>query len=267
MRGAVNVMGTSGSSTIVAVGDVHGESEALREILRHAKVLGHQDRWVGGDTIVVQTGDVIDRGPDSRGTYELLETLQLEAPRTGGAVVRLLGNHELALLQGEDYFTDVEDWQDFRCILDRDVLAGKVRGAYAGQGYLFTHAGVRSEMREHLLQGRQPRGGDDIAQVLAHKINSILVEAVKRTDFSDKIFRVGRNSGGDYPVGGIFWDRGVLSSLNASRVPQVFGHTPDADIRSSPSERRLDIDVGIHCFKGRAYLTLRGGKPTARKVH
>ncbi|MBP1625212.1 MAG: shewanella-like protein phosphatase 2, partial [Acidobacteria bacterium] len=76
------------SSAIVAVGDVHGELDRLREILHHAGVLGDQDRWSGGSTILVQTGDVIDRGPDSMGVYRLLEKLQLEAPRTGGAVVR-----------------------------------------------------------------------------------------------------------------------------------------------------------------------------------
>ena len=243
------------------MGDVHGELDALREILRHAGILGDQNQWVGGSTIVVQTGDVIDRGPDSVGVYKLLEKLQLEAPRTGGAVVRLLGNHELALLQGEDSMTDVSDWRDFRRMLDHDVLAGKVRGAYAGQGYLFTHAGVRSEMREYLLEGQRVRGSEDIAPVLADKINSILVEAVKTKIFSDRIFREG-----DYAVGGIFWTRGVFSSVNASKVPQVFGHTIEKDIRRSPSERRVDIDVGMYWYKNRAYLTLRGGKPAAHKI-
>ena len=249
------------SSAIVAVGDVHGELDRLREILHHAGVLGDQDRWSGGSTILVQTGDVIDRGPDSMGVYRLLEKLQLEAPRTGGAVVRLLGNHELALLQGEPYMTDVPDWRNFQRMLQKDVLEGKVRGAYAGQGYLFTHAGIRSEIREYLLEGRRFGEGEDITPALASRINGILIKAVKNKNFSDRIFREG-----DYPVGGIFWTRGVFSSENASKVAQVFGHTIGKDIRRSPSERRVDIDVGIHCNRTRAYLTLRGGKPIAHKI-
>ncbi len=119
------------NSRIVAVGDVHGELGALREILAHAGILGDRDEWIGGPTIFVQTGDVIDRGPDSVGVYELLGRLQAAAPAQGGAVVRLLGNHELALLQRIPHFSDVPDWHAFRLAIERDVLAGKVRGAYA----------------------------------------------------------------------------------------------------------------------------------------
>ncbi len=254
------------SSTIVAVGDVHGELGALREIFRHAGILGDQGQWVGGSAVLVQTGDIIDRGPDSVGVYKLLEKLQLEAPRTGGAVVRLLGNHELMLMQGDRYPTDVSDRRNFRRALEHDVLAGKVRGAYAGQGYLFTHAGVRSEMREHLLKGQRVGEDEDITQILADKINSILVEAVKTKIFSDRIFQVDEGYERDCAVGGIFWTRGVFSSANASKVPQVFGHTIEKEIRRSPSERRVDIDIGMYRNKNRAYLTLRGGKPTAHRI-
>ncbi|HSW40304.1 MAG TPA: metallophosphoesterase [Acidobacteriota bacterium] len=254
------------STAIVAVGDVHGELNALREILRHAGILGDQDQWIGGSAILVQTGDIIDRGPDSLGVYKLLEKLQFEAARTGGAVVRLLGNHELALLKEKNCMTDVPDWHSFRRMLEHDVLTGKVRGAYAGQGYLFTHAGIRSEIREYLLEGQRFGEGRDITPVLADKINCILIEAVKSKNFLDRIFQDDAGYRGGHRVGGIFWTRSVFSSENASKVAQVFGHTIGKDIRRSPSERRVDIDVGIHCYGGRAYLTLRGGIPAAHKI-
>jgi hypothetical protein len=259
-------MGTSNPG-IVAVGDVHGEVEALREILRDATVLGDQDQWVGGKTIVVQTGDVIDRGPDSLGAYTLLQKLQREAAEAGGAVVRLVGNHELALLQGEDYMTDIQDWPAFRHRLEQDVLAGKVQGAYVGEGYLFTHAGVRSEMREHLLAGHEVRAGDDLAQLVADTINRTLVEAVRNNDFADNIFRVGRRRGGEHRVGGIFWEdaSGMFASLSAGALRQVFGHTPVRGMRISPSAKRVDIDAGLHCYRGRAYLTVRKGRVTAQR--
>ena len=47
---------------IVAFGDVHGDLEAARGALRLAGAIDEQDRWIGGDLIVVQTGDQLDRG-------------------------------------------------------------------------------------------------------------------------------------------------------------------------------------------------------------
>jgi hypothetical protein len=88
----------------VVVGDVHGELDGLREILRHAGLIDARDTWAGGGSLLIQTGDVVDRGPHSRESLQLLRTLQLQAPGSGGQVVRLCGNHELMLLQGRyDY--------------------------------------------------------------------------------------------------------------------------------------------------------------------
>src|SRR5215207_8409564 len=50
---------------IVAVGDVHGAYDRLLEILRAAAVIDTRNRWIGGRTHLVQTGDVLDRGPAS----------------------------------------------------------------------------------------------------------------------------------------------------------------------------------------------------------
>jgi len=47
---------------IVAFGDVHGDFEAARGALRLAGAIDELDRWIGGDLIVVQTGDQLDRG-------------------------------------------------------------------------------------------------------------------------------------------------------------------------------------------------------------
>jgi hypothetical protein len=44
---------------------------------------------------VVQTGDICDRGPFDRAIFDLLDRLAGEAREAGGAVHRVLGNHEL----------------------------------------------------------------------------------------------------------------------------------------------------------------------------
>ena len=53
---------------VVAIGDLHGDIQQARRALRIAGVLGKDDddnvnpQWVGGDTVLVQVGDVLDRG-------------------------------------------------------------------------------------------------------------------------------------------------------------------------------------------------------------
>jgi hypothetical protein len=80
---------------VVAVGDFHGDYDAARDALRTAGVLGDGDHWSGGTTTLVQTGDVLDRGDGESKILALLAQLAAEAPKAGGQVVQLLGNHEL----------------------------------------------------------------------------------------------------------------------------------------------------------------------------
>lgn len=80
---------------VVAIGDVHGDVSALRGALRAARVIDGEDAWIGGRTVLVQVGDQLDRGGRERDIYDLLFALQDGAPRAGGAVHILLGNHEL----------------------------------------------------------------------------------------------------------------------------------------------------------------------------
>eukprot|EP00171_Calliarthron_tuberculosum_P015784 IDg15784t1 len=47
---------------IIAVGDVHGDVGALRQVLSKAGVLGVDGSWSGGRTVLVQVGDQLDRG-------------------------------------------------------------------------------------------------------------------------------------------------------------------------------------------------------------
>lgn len=80
---------------IIAIGDVHGDVDAFRKSLEVSGVLGNDDTWIGGKTVLVQVGDQLDRGDSERSIYDLLFRLQDSAPKSGGAVHILLGNHEL----------------------------------------------------------------------------------------------------------------------------------------------------------------------------
>jgi hypothetical protein len=79
---------------VVAIGDVHGAYDRFVAILRAAALVDGRTRWIGGRAILVQTGDVLDRGPHSRRVLDLIRRLEREASQHGGAVHALLGNHE-----------------------------------------------------------------------------------------------------------------------------------------------------------------------------
>src|SRR5690349_5661303 len=51
---------------VVAIGDLHGDLAAARSALRAAGAIDQADRWIGGKLVVVQTGDVLDRGDDEQ---------------------------------------------------------------------------------------------------------------------------------------------------------------------------------------------------------
>lgn len=86
---------------LVAIGDLHGDLEATRRVLRLVGATDEQDRWKGGKLVVVQTGDQLDRGDDERAILDLLERLTAEAKAAGGALHVLNGNHETMNVLGD----------------------------------------------------------------------------------------------------------------------------------------------------------------------
>ena len=83
---------------VVAISDVHGEFGPARALLAGAKLIDAEGNWTGGRTILVITGDSIDKGPQSLEVLALWMKLEAQAPKSGGRVLALLGNHEAELL-------------------------------------------------------------------------------------------------------------------------------------------------------------------------
>ena len=76
------------------VGDVHGEIDALRSLMRH---LGYAvDGTHPDEKRLVFVGDLTDRGPDSPAVIDLVKSLV-----DAGRAQCVLGNHDLNILLGE----------------------------------------------------------------------------------------------------------------------------------------------------------------------
>lgn len=107
---------------IVAIGDLHGDLSAARAALRLAGAIDSADAWIGGDMVVVQTGDVLDRGDEEEAILDLLSRLAREAAEAGGAVFALNGNHELMNSYLDYRYVTEGGWADFEDAVDPEPL-------------------------------------------------------------------------------------------------------------------------------------------------
>lgn len=105
--------GPAPGQRIVAIGDIHGDFNAWRTIAQAAGLMDANGHWAGGTTIFVQTGDVPDRGPDTLQIIADLQRLQKEAPKAGGKVYALLGNHEVMNVTGDLRYVSPAEYAAF----------------------------------------------------------------------------------------------------------------------------------------------------------
>src|SRR3972149_10543666 len=84
----------NGVKRVVAVGDVHGAYENFVAVLEGTGLIDARHHWIGGRAHLVQTGDVVDRGPDSRRVMDLLMELEEQAEKAGGGGPCLNRDHE-----------------------------------------------------------------------------------------------------------------------------------------------------------------------------
>ena len=140
-RGQPNTIGYDwqGISRVVAIGDVHGDKDALIAVLRMAGLIDSGDRWIGGTTHVVQMGDVPARGPQTRQALDLVMRLEQEALAAGGMVHVLIGNHDAGVMRGDLRNVLPAEFEEFRtadsekraqAAYDREVAALQRRGEW-----------------------------------------------------------------------------------------------------------------------------------------
>ena len=95
----------SDNRRLIAIGDVHGSYEGLLELLHASGITTSNDKceWKSqGDegVVLVQQGDLVDRGPQAWEALQCLKHLQSEAPKFSSKVVRLIGSKIVQLNDG-----------------------------------------------------------------------------------------------------------------------------------------------------------------------
>jgi hypothetical protein len=250
---------------IIVISDIHGEYRGFIELLNHSKAIDSSDNWKAKNKILIQMGDVIDRGSRSLQVYDLLDILQTQAKKHKSKVVRLLGNHELEILKRNEYLTTLPYHEVLliRKKIVKDILAKKIIAAfYYKDKYVFTHAGIRDELINILAKEIAPVRLTP--QRMVNKINDIFRTAVFKGDFSHPIFNISYRRGGESEFGGIFWEdlRDFASSKHGYKFKQIVSHTPINKVSVFNEGKTIAVDIGI--FEGygggRSYLKIKSGK-------
>ena len=291
---------SSNYDKMIVVGDIHGNWNGLMEVLAHAGLIDTgsklQCAWReknGESVLLIQTGDVVDRGRFATECFQCLQHLQATAEMFGHRVIRLLGNHELLWLGAQyDYRNPDTDSLDkinklTMSVVD-DILRKQLLGSFyteqfGGIPMLFTHAGLRKDMKSNILsraiQGATTTTMTSDGKVVSEFVNDVLYRDILEcynsrgysANYKDKIrcgifltdviYSVGKERRGS-SIGGVMWtDYHILEQEANDNVTlwdfvQIVGHTLEkGKIRTTSKLKSTCVDAGM-LVGGRAYLSV-----------
>lgn len=98
---------------VVVIGDLNAQFTILQRFLIGMKLMKKNGAWCGGRTVLVQMGDIPNRGSASRASMELMIRLRPEALAAGGDVLWLLGNHEVMSVLGHEAYVTADEYLEF----------------------------------------------------------------------------------------------------------------------------------------------------------
>ncbi|KAJ4976289.1 hypothetical protein NE237_001395 [Protea cynaroides] len=154
---------------LIAIGDLHGDLHKFKECLRLACLIDGNDRWIGGNTTVVQVGDVLDRGGDELKILYFLEKLKHEASISGGSIITMNGNHEISNVNGnfrcatKAGLDEFKVWSDWFCIGNsmKSLCDGLEKPKRLFEGIPSVFPGIKEEFHEGIrarIAALRPKG-------------------------------------------------------------------------------------------------------------
>lgn len=191
---------------LFVIGDVHGCYHTLREVVGH---------WQPATELLVQVGDLVDRGRFVPECVELARELEAAYP---GQTVFLLGNHEHEMLRHFGPQGPNSRWL-----------------TWGGDATVRQYQGRRTLLREHLAWlAQRPLCWENEHLLISHAGFANTLTPLESED-----------------PDGVLWRRGPL--LNQGRR-QVVGHTPTpaGETVFDPAANALYVDTGAYLGQ---YLT------------
>jgi predicted MPP superfamily phosphohydrolase len=221
---------------IYAIGDIHGRLDLVEQLL--AMIDDDDARRGAARTELIFLGDLVDRGPDSRGVVERLMMLRAERP-----VRFLMGNHEEVFLRA--------------VAGDQRALRFLIR--IGGRETLFSYGVSEREYRE--------LDYDELVALVREKVPAAHVEFLsafeKWIEAGDYLFvHAGLRPGialADQAQSDLYWIRDdFLRHRDSFGKMVVHGHsiTEEIDERTN----RIGIDTGAYATGRLAAIGLEGGE-------
>jgi serine/threonine protein phosphatase 1 len=233
---------------VYAIGDIHGEIGLLDRLLDRLRRDAAPRLAEGEMVVMVFLGDLVDRGPDSRGVIDRL--IRLEGDLPPGCACRFLrGNHEAAMLDFLDFPPRGAEWLGFG---GRETLASYGITALAED----SGAARLAVLRERMFEVFPPehRNFLDALEPYAVYDDYVFVHAGLRP--GRKLHR--------QTLDDLLWIREpFLSSRRREGRTVVHGHTVTTEVTFFPDRHapaRIGIDTGAYASRRLSAIRLRGAE-------
>lgn len=239
---------------IIALGDIHADYDALIYSLRKVKLINKRLDWKGGDTILIQIGDIVDgrcrignwRGDNDLKVINFLSHLRKQADKKGGKIIILMGNHEIMNYNGNFTYSgdngikslggEKKRLEYFRNQFKDFMLQSYVAVKFGD--WVFCHAGIPSVISNTFTI-------PDLNILFYQYINGNLSKPIEKKFLDIISSEVGiltnRKFGGEKVQCKKVID--TLKNLHANHM--VVGHTVQDSINSVCDHKIWRIDTGI----------------------
>ena len=183
-----SLIGSLSKGPLDIIGDIHGEIEALTNLLKN---LGYNNRGEHSEgRSLVFVGDLVDRGPNSLGVVALVRAL-VESGRASA----IIGNHELNLLRGLQKEGNGWFWECSQVEQERiKAFFGTLPLILSNENLRVVHAAWYGPAVEKLTSITKPESITDLFHEFEKGINQALEAggwlegaAKEKDDWGDKI--------------------------------------------------------------------------------